>query len=184
MLYIIGGAARAGKSMVARRMLMEAHVPYFCIDYFVTALDRGAPELEVLVGLANEIRAKKLWPRIEPMLRNIVEAEAEYTIEGDAILPESVNSLVGSYGSQIRTCFLGYTSTSPEKKLREIREFKGGINDWIQVESDEYILDMCRQMISFSRHIQDECNTYGIPYIDVSTDFMAGLGRAYSILTS
>ncbi len=39
MLYIIGGAARAGKTMIARRMLVENNIPCFCVDYFVSALD-------------------------------------------------------------------------------------------------------------------------------------------------
>lgn len=47
MIYIIGGAARAGKTIIARRMLIERNIPYFCVDYFVSALDQAAPELGI-----------------------------------------------------------------------------------------------------------------------------------------
>ena len=182
MLYLIGGASYSGKTIIARRMLRETKTPYFCVDYFVSALDQGAPELGVEFQSPNEIRGKRLWPRIEPMLRNIIEVEPKYVVEGDALLPEGVATLIGDYGRQIRTCFLGYVLTTPERKLEDIREFGGGVNDWIQSESDWHILVLCREMIEFSRFVQSECNSYRIPYVDVSNDFPGGLKKAYSQL--
>jgi hypothetical protein len=41
MLYIIGGAARAGKTMLARRLLQERNIPCFCVDWIVGALERA-----------------------------------------------------------------------------------------------------------------------------------------------
>ncbi len=32
MPYLVGGASRAGKSTLARRLLMERSIPYFSID--------------------------------------------------------------------------------------------------------------------------------------------------------
>ena len=184
MLYLIGGAARTGKTMIARRMLRDANTPYFCVDYFVSALDRGAPELGVEAESPNEIRSRGLWPRIEPMLRNIVEVEPEYVVKGDALLPEGVAALIGDYGRQIRACFLGYASATPERKLEDIRAFGSGVNDWIQDKSDQYVLDLCRNMIEFSRLVREECYSCGIPYVDVSDDFPGGLEKAYLKLTA
>jgi hypothetical protein len=47
MLYLIGGAARAGKTILGHRLFRERSIPYFCVDYFVSALDQGAPELGI-----------------------------------------------------------------------------------------------------------------------------------------
>jgi hypothetical protein len=179
MIYIIGGAARAGKTIIARRMLVERNIPYFCVDYFVSALDQGAPELGIDAESPGVIKAPRLWPRIEPMLRNIVEVEPEYTIEGDALYPQGVSSLLQAYAGQIRACFLGYADTTPERKLNEIRAFAGNVNDWIQKHPDQYILDLAEEMIGFSRYVRDECNRYSIPYFDVSNDFDSIVEKAY-----
>jgi hypothetical protein len=47
MIYLIGGAARSGKTIITHRLWREQHVPYFCIDYFISAIDQGAPELGI-----------------------------------------------------------------------------------------------------------------------------------------
>ncbi len=35
MLYMVGGASRAGKSMLARKLLVQRQISYFSIDYLV-----------------------------------------------------------------------------------------------------------------------------------------------------
>jgi hypothetical protein len=179
MLYLVGGAARAGKTLLAHRLLREQGTPYFCIDYFVSALEQGAPELGIASESPNALRARLVWPRLVPLLRNIVEVEPAYTVEGDALLPAGVAWLRAAYPGQVRACFLGYAGATPEQKLADIRAFGGGVNDWIQEHTDAYILDLCREMIHFSRYVQAECATHRLPYWDVSEDFADTLDRAY-----
>jgi hypothetical protein len=182
MLYLIGGAARAGKTLLAHRLFRERGVPYFCVDYFVSALDQGAPELGIQGESPTEPKTRKLWPRIVPMLRNIVEVELAYTIEGDALLPSGVASLSQAYRPQVHACFLGYACTTPERKLAEIRNFGGSVNDWVQHHSDEYVLALCSEMIEFSQFVRRECASLGLPYFDVSDGFQQGLEQAYASL--
>jgi|GEM_PF-236754 len=183
-LYLIGGAARAGKTLLTHRLFRAHNIPYFCVDYIVSALDQGAPELGIDAESPNVIRAAKLWPRIVPMLRNIVEVEPAYTVEGDALLPRGVRSLMDPYPGQVRACFLGFANATPQQKLHDIRAHVGAVNDWIQDYDDDYILTLMAEMIDFSRYVREECQTWGLPYVDVSRDFAAGLERAYLILTA
>jgi hypothetical protein len=182
MLYLIGGAARTGKTILARRLFHEQKVPYFCVDYFVSALEQGSPETGIESEAPTLERASKLWPRLAPMLRNIVEVEPRYVVEGDALLPSGVAALIQQYPGQVRACYIGYACTTPERKLAEIRRFGGGVNDWIQDHTDEYILALCTEMIGFSQYMQQECNTYCIPYFDVSDDFSLIIERAYQAI--
>ena len=138
MIYLIGGSARTGKTIIARRLLSERNYPYFCVDYFVSAQDQGAPELGINAESPNEKRARKLWPR--------------------------------------------YAGTTPEKKLKEIRWFRGSVNGWIQKHPDQYILDLAEEMIEFSRYVRDECNRYGLPHFDVSDNIASIVERAYLML--
>ncbi len=80
MLYIIGGAARSGKTILTRRLFAEHHVPFFCVDYFVSALGEGSPELGIQGESPTRPKAEALWPRIYGMLRNIVEVEPAYAV--------------------------------------------------------------------------------------------------------
>jgi hypothetical protein len=182
MLYIIGGASRAGKTLLAQRMQKERNTPYFCLDYFVTALEHGAPELGIKGESPNLLRSLLLWPRIEPMLKNIVEVEPAYVVEGDAMLPRDVAALSATYGNEICTCFIGYAAATAAQKLADIRAFGAVANDWTQGYPDKYVLELCQEMIEFSRFVQKECGAYGIPYFDVSVDFTASLAKAYMML--
>jgi hypothetical protein len=64
MLYLVGGAARTGKTMIALKMLRDTNTSYFFVDYFVSALDRGTPELGIEAESPNEIHARRLRPSI------------------------------------------------------------------------------------------------------------------------
>ncbi len=115
------------------------------------------------------------------MLRNIVEVEPQYVVEGDALWPYGVRILMDAYPGEVKACFLGYGSINPKNKLLEIRDFPGRVNDWIQGHTDEYILELCEEMIAWSQFLEVECNLYGIPYIDVSRDFLKGIENAYQV---
>jgi hypothetical protein len=184
MIYLVGGAARSGKTILTQRLLKEHGVPYFCMDYFVTALENGCPELGIDSEEANITRTAKVWPRIEYLIRNIAEVEPAYTVDGDALSPTGVESLVSEYGSKLRPCFIGYANISPLLKLHQIRTFTGGVNDWIQDHTDEYILDLIDDMIAYSCFAEQECHRLSLPYFDVSDDFPDTIERVYAYLTN
>ena len=179
MLFLIGGAARSGKTLIARRLLSKHRVPCFCIDYFVSALEQGAPELGISLEAPNEERARIVWPRIEPMLRNIVEMEPAYTVEGGSLWPQGVRALMDEYGDAVRACFLGFAASTPEIKLRDIRQYGGGVDDWLRDHSDAYVLKLMAEMIAFSRYLRNACRALDLPYFDVSDDFTRQVERAY-----
>jgi hypothetical protein len=184
MIYLIGGAARAGKTLITQRLWREKQVPYFCIDYFQSAIDQGAPELGIQAESHNLVRAPALWPRIEYLFRNIIEVEPDYTIEGDALWPRGASLMIQDYTARrIRAVFLGYAHTTPQRKLADIRANPGGVNDWIQRHDDTYILALAQEMIEFSEFLEAECPTLGLPYIDVSECFADRIEQAYQLLT-
>ena len=47
MLFFIGGAARTGKGILARRLLVEQRLPYLSLDVLKMGLTRGVPEYEI-----------------------------------------------------------------------------------------------------------------------------------------
>jgi hypothetical protein len=182
MLYLLGGASRAGKTTIAQRLLKERRVSYFVLDYFVSALTFGAPELGVHHDQPNPERAERLWSRLRPMLRNIVEEEPCYLVEGDTLLPGPVSDLAQEYPGAIRACFVGYPTISPMQKFRDIRERGRGVNDWVRGHPDEYVLALVNEEIAFSSFLQSECQKHGLPFFDGSHDFVEMIDRAVRYL--
>ena len=176
MLYLIGGAARTGKTILAKRLLDEKNIPYFCIDYLVSSIDRkmhDEPSKKV---------AHKVWPNIKFLLRNIVEVEPNYVIEGDKFLPEFVSQIINEYPNKITPCFLGYSSISPKQKIKEIKQNKNTINNWTENLSDRDLMELTNEMIDYSKFLKKECKKYDIPYFDLSDDFLKTLEQTYKYL--
>ncbi len=169
MLIFIGGAARTGKSILSRRLLLERQMPYFSLDVLKMGLARGAPEYTIDPDGGGIAVGERLWPLVREMSINLLD-EPNYVIEGE-LLPKHVSVFQQEYPSQVRACFLGYTEIIPMQKLREIRTYAGLPNDWPADYSDAELLNVVEGMIAFSRYLRDECAVYGLPYFDTSSDF-------------
>lgn len=181
MLYLLAGASRSGKTLLARRAVVEKQIPYFPLDVLFGAIVHGIPE----VGLKYEDslldRPKKIWPLATHFFNYFFKEEREYLIEGDSILPSQVNELIVA-GKPIKCCFLGYAELTKDEKLALVREHHQGDIDWTRGISDEEMLPMIDEMIEFSKYLKQECEKYGIKYFDVSHDFEGVRNEAFEYL--
>lgn len=184
MLFIVGGAARAGKSIIARKFLLETKIPYFSLDVLMTGLANASPRFGVNPEASNIARAEKLWPVARAVAINIIETDLDYLLEGDSILPEQVIELAREYNGRVKACFIGYVDIDPALKLKEMREFSGHPNDWVSGHSDEYVLSLINEMIEFSKYLRQECKQSNIPYFDVSYNFSNTIDSVVSYLRS
>ncbi len=80
MLYIVGGAARSGKSLIAHRFLQSAHIPYFSLDFLMMGVARGLPKSGVNPDDPSTIVGERLWPVVKPMCVNIIEVGVDYLL--------------------------------------------------------------------------------------------------------
>ncbi len=176
MLYLIGGAARTGKTILSERLLKEKSIPYFCLDFLVSAIDRN------LHNIPSRQAAYKMMPYVEAMLRNIVEVKSNYLIEGDKLLPELVNKLIQVYPNQIVSCFLGYSSIDPLEKIKAIKEYPSHINDWTSESSEINLQALVTEILEYSKYIQTESYKYNLNYFDTSEDFSNTIDKAYQFL--
>ncbi len=174
MLFFIGGAARTGKGILARRLLAEMGLPYLSLDVLKMGLARGAPEYIIDPDAGAIQVAARLWPLVREMSVSLLYDQVDYVFEGE-ILPKDVYALRERYPSQISATFLGYVSVTPIGKLREIRAHAGYPNDWPQDYSDEDLLAIIEREIGFSKYLRAECANYNLPYWDVSQQFLARL---------
>ncbi len=65
MIYVLGGASRSGKTLLARRAVDEKRIPYFPLDALFGGLAGGAPQLGVTWNQAFIERGEKMWPIVK-----------------------------------------------------------------------------------------------------------------------
>jgi hypothetical protein len=182
LLYLIGGAARSGKTILARRLLLRHGLPYFPIDYLTSGLELGAPDTGVRHESSSRLRGEHIWPILEGLLRNIAEEEPGYVVEGDVLLPDRVAGFMTAYGRDVRACFLGYATATVEAKSSAIRSNSGHVNDWVADLAGDELAALVTEMIEFSAFLQGECARHRLKYIDSAADFDSALDAAEGYL--
>ncbi len=171
-ILLIGGAARTGKGILARRLLMQQHLPYLSLDVLKMGLTRGVPEYAIDPDAGALQVAERLWPLVREMCGNLIAEQHPYVIEGE-LLPKNVALLRQAHPAAVSACFLGYTLLPPQQKVQLIRAHSGHANDWPGIYTDAELLPIIVREIAFSHYLQDECAAYGLPYFDTSHDFAA-----------
>lgn len=176
MLILIGGAARTGKGLLARRLLVEHQMSFFSLDVLKMGLARGVPEYGIDPEAGGLVVGERLWPLVREMSVNLMGEGVDYVVEGE-LLPRYVADFQQRYPTQVKSCFLGYPAMTPEQKLHDIRTYAGSPNDWPSEYTDTDLVPILTQMIEFSRYLQAECTTYRLPYFDTSHHFAETLDR-------
>jgi hypothetical protein len=137
MLYLLGGAARTGKTAAANAFLAKTGIPFFSLDFLMMGFANGLPSLGVDPESDDLLIAEQLWPVVRSMATAMVEEEIDYLIEGAQLRPKHAWELREERAGCVRVCFLGLAQADPLAKLREIRRFGGGADDWLRHYSDE-----------------------------------------------
>ena len=183
MLIFIGGAARTGKGMLARRLLAEMQLPFLSLDVLKMGLARGVPEYTIDPDAGGMLVAERLWPLVREMSISLLHEQMDYVFEGE-ILPTDVNALRQAYPTQVCACFLGYCTLTPTQKLHEIRTHGGHPNDWPREYTDVDLLAIIDREIAFSKFVQAECARNHFRYFDMSHNFMQVLDEVVAYLRS
>lgn len=181
MILYIGGAARTGKGILARRLLADFHLPYLSLDVLKMGLTRGMPELAIDPNAGAAPVAERLWPLVREMSASLFRDQVDYVFEGE-LLPAHVAALRQEHPAQVRACFLGYSAVDPQQKLRDIREYSGYPNDWPQEYGDGDLLAVVRREIAFSQYLEAECARLNLPYFDFSRQFLPVLDEAMAYI--
>jgi len=177
MLYLLSGASRSGKTTVAKRILKQKGIPYLSLDWIVMGFTNGMPECGIHDKLFPDEIAERLSGFLEDMCKSMLWTGEDYLIEGEAILPESVRTLLDCNPDNITACFMGFTHVDVAQKVRDVKTYSAGERDWLTKEPDEYICDHIANMIEYSKKIKHQCEQQNVRYFDTSVDFAITLDR-------
>jgi hypothetical protein len=169
MIYLLGGAPRAGKTTAGRKFTDRTGISCFSIDYLKMGLVRGMPDCGIDV-YDDPGTAVKLWPILRGMVHTYAEEGEDILLEGYYLLPAYVAELSRDLDGHIRPCFIGFCEIPAMQKVREMRQhapggWSHGPGGW-STEDDEGAAEMVEHLKSVSREIRAACAEYRLRYVD------------------
>lgn len=181
MLYIISGASRSGKTMVAKQLSKQLEVPYLSVDFLMMGFMHGVPEMEIHDKLWPHEIAEKMWRFLEPFMETIIYSNTDYILEGEAFLPDKVSNFINKHQEHVRAVFMGYTTIGLEEKVSDVKTYAGE-HDWLVQLEDEKINEHIQNMIEYSILIQKQANQFNLNYVDTSTEFLTNINKSCDLL--
>jgi len=182
-LYLVSGASRSGKTIIANNILKRKKIPFMSLDWLVMGFTNGMPQCGIHDKLYPDEIAEKLWNILKSMCENMLWSEVDYVIEGEAILPGLIRELLDKYPERIKIYFVRYADIDVDQKVTDIRNHSDGRLDWLLNESDDHINKHIEDMVTYSRKIRSECRQYyDVRYFDTSTGFVDAIEEATEYL--
>ena len=163
-------------------MQRQQQISYLSLDWIMMGFTKGMPEIGIHDKLWPDEIATRLQDFLAAMIDSMLWTDAHHVIEGEAILPAFVRTLLDKHPNDIRAAYLGYTNIEVAEKLYQTKKHSPDPSDWLLKEPDEYIRDHLGNMLAYSRKIKAECEQHNVKYFDTSVDFEASIDLATEYL--
>lgn len=180
MIYLVGGAPRAGKSILAQQVAANLKIGWISTDLLVDLLRVHDETLQAEWNAKPEaIRAAAEWffPYLERFVWGVSSQAESYLLEGVGFLPGQVQQLSAQY--PIRAVFLGCSAMTMEK----FTQFPGRSVGYGGLP-EEFRRQIVKEVPLWSEFIAQECEDFGYPYVDMANDFPNRLRQAEALLTT
>lgn len=204
MIYLIGGSARAGKSLLAKKLGQKLLIPYLTIDdlrpvimaYFkgnekqanfpfermfdVKKIDEYYQKYssqEIFQADLKEIKA--MWPGVKALINHLLACKVDYVLDGIYLLP----SLVKCYENSKNVKIIYLVKTDEEKIYEGL--FKNTNNhDWLlgNTKNKETIRLAAKSVSDYGKFFSREADKYGFEHINTEDDFLKKQRRAIEYL--
>jgi hypothetical protein len=175
-LYLVGGAPRVGKSVLAQRLLEQDGIPWLRTDVIRTVLRRVLPDLDAIDQdpVDAALLAEFMYPHIEQAAEVCAEEAERFLIEGFDVSPSYPARLQSTLRTtEVRVCFVGHRSFSTDD-LAGYRGPKPQHHGASRQELDEAASWIRRRSVELA----EECGVAGLPYVDVAAEFEAAITEA------
>ena len=178
---IILGAARAGKTTLAKMLHRKYNYSIISIDSFVSALSDGFPSLGITHS--NTENKFKLLPKfIFSYMNKIINEypEERFILEGWHVFPKDVIEIFSDM--DVKIICLGYTKITCDEALNEIRKNETK-NSYTIKMTDNKVKDLILNHINYSEILKNQCEENNIKYYDTSFDRKKVLEEAMNYLS-
>ncbi len=162
--------------------MRTAGVPYLGIDYIKMAFSKAMPQLGIDPEADDRDTARRLWPFVEAMAKTMIENDQDYTLEGAYILPKYADMLSRADENLVRSCFIGFAGIETDRKVSEIKKYRGIGDDWLQDASDAELTAFVNHAKDASCVLRANCEALGLAYFDNANDFQRTIGDVVAYL--
>ena len=179
MIYLIGGAPRVGKSILAQRLASRLKIGWISTDILYDVLrfksdDAGKNEWNADPD-AIAATAEWFFPYLQRFVWGVNSMAEHYVIEGVSILPAQAARLASEF--PVRVVFLGCSNMS----LERLDQYPGHSRGYAALP------ETLRHRIAFdapqwSAFIQREAAQLGYRYVDTADAFLDRLEEAETAL--
>lgn len=175
MIYLIGGAPRAGKSTLGQSIAAMQQVSWISTDLLIDLLrlknEDGVKANWNAAPEAISAAAEWFFPYLERFVWGVSSLAESYLIEGVDFLPAHVAQLAARY--PFRVVFLGRSQMT----LEHFDQFPGRSQGYASLPEASR-----RQIVQdvplWSNFIRQEADRFGYPYVDMVGDFASRLSEA------
>jgi hypothetical protein len=179
MIYLVGGAPRAGKSILGQQAAADLRIGWISTDLLMELLRvKNEPGIKTKWDASlGAIQANAEWffPYLERLIWGVSSSAESYLIEGVDFLPAQVQELSKTY--PVRAIFLGCSRLTPEG----VKQFPGRSPGYSALPED-----LRRQIANdvplWSEFLRQESERFGYHYIDTANEFPQSLRQAESLL--
>ena len=180
MIYLLGGAPRVGKSILAQQISANLKIGWISTDLLEDLLRfknvEGTKAKWDSSPEAVSAHAEWFFPCLERFTWGINSMAESYVIEGVDFLPAQVARLAAQY--PVRAVFLGCS----EMTLERFDNFPGCSPGYAYLP-EEVRRQFAQDIPLWSEFIRQEAERYRMPYVEMSDDFTARLDEAEAALT-
>ena len=169
MIYLIGGEARSGKTILRKELLREYQISGIGTDSIRYMLSHTLKNSGIDHNNSPEINGPLMWPYIDNLITDLKEYSAEdYIIEGDILLPEYLFKYKDF--PEVKVCYIGFSTISVSEKTDNIVKFRGE-GDWTTEYSEKELKKFVRWSIKESKKYKKKCKKLDLTYYDIDRNF-------------
>jgi hypothetical protein len=181
MIYLIGGAPRTGKTILAQRISARLGIGWISTDLLMEILRVKHVDGTKVEWNADPkaiaVAAEWFFPCLERFVWRVHSKAESYVIEGVDFLPAQVAQIAAQY--RVRAAFLGCSRMT----LERLDRFLGGSRGYALLPKE-----LRRQIVHdvplWSAFVRQKAERFGYPYIDMIGDFPSRLREADAALTA
>ena len=171
MLYLLGGAARSGKSIIARRVMAHYQLPFFSLDYLTKGMAQVWLQLQNDLDTDDATVGERIWPVVKSIATMMRRTHVHILLEGASLQPHQASELILAFPNQVRACFVGFADADITEKLQQVRQFGGQPDDWMAHWDDALVVQQLEHLKLVSRAIHAVCQQRHLPYFEISRQF-------------
>jgi hypothetical protein len=173
MIYLIGGAARVGKTTLAKMILKRQGIPFDSTDMLWWALKESEPKRNWKSEW--EAAPDQFFPYLHAYINHAIKTLPDYVVEGDTFFPSHAAELMKKF--PIKVVFLG----SSNMNLADIKKYSQH-NNWVDHLEQKDQEPLPAKLMADSAMFEREAKKFGFPYFDVAEQREEKMEAAYSAL--